>query len=379
MYTQFHSWPLWLLAALFTLSGCGIAEAEAPSQSAAAAPQVPASAMEVEGTTYAMAQQLRWLSADRFLVGRWDGSIGVFSAPADPSSAPTLQSALVVPGGHGVQMLVVHSPDRFVSSGSEGSLLIWRRDAAAGFQPQAVGFPPEHGVAVSGLFVERQGRTYLLTGHEHGQLLVWAVGTDGALSLENTVDLRSEVAIDYQHADTPLRHLRGLADWRDGLVVVGGEDGALHQVRIPSGEIVSNRLFNPSARLGVNDLAVHGDLLLVVNCAVDSADHNLWLYDLHPDHIANRDQINLLADPEGARIFAFDVVTWEHPDGPMAAVTTKEGLLWRVAVNEGGLAPLEHLALGRFTYASAIDLEPETGRVAAAGVGVRVVSLESGP
>lgn len=376
MYTQLHS--MGLLAVLSTLSACRSAEAEAPSEGAVTPQAAQAPAMQVDGVTYAMAQQLRWLSPERFLVGRWDGSIGVFSASKDQSAAPTLESALVVPGGHGVQMLVVHSPERFVSSGSDHSLLIWRRDAAGGgrFEPQGVDFPPDHGVAVSGLFVAREGREFLLTGHEHGHLLVWAVGQDGALGLEKTIDLRSEVAIDYQHADAPLRHLRGLAEWRDGLVVVGGEDGALHQVRIPSGEVVSNRLFNPSARLGVNDLAVHGDQLLVVNCSVDSADHNLWLYDLHPDHIANRDQVNLLAEPDGARIFAFDVVTWDHPDGPMAAVTTKEGLLWQVALNQDGLEPLEHLALGRFTYASAIDLEPETHRVAAAGVGVRVVSLE---
>ena len=73
-------------------------------------------------TTYAMAQQVRWLDSTRFLVGRWDGSISVFDAP--PDGSPTLTSALVMPDAVGVQMLVTHSPQVFISSADGGSLLV---------------------------------------------------------------------------------------------------------------------------------------------------------------------------------------------------------------------------------------------------------------
>jgi hypothetical protein len=37
------------------------------------------------GTTYAMAQELAWLDATHFAVGRWDGSMSIFKF----TSAPT--------------------------------------------------------------------------------------------------------------------------------------------------------------------------------------------------------------------------------------------------------------------------------------------------
>ncbi|HBR99378.1 MAG TPA: hypothetical protein DD979_18675 [Gammaproteobacteria bacterium] len=336
----------------------------------------PGSSLHVQGVTYAMAQQVRWLSEEHFLVGRWDGSISLFAAPPNADPPATLVNAMVIPGGHGVQMLVAHHPRTFVSSADEGSLLVWQANAKGDtFKPDPVPYPTEIGVAVSGLFVQHEEQEYLLTGHEHGRLLIWSVGPDTHLDLHKVVDLRSEVAIDYQHADTPLRHIRGLAMWRDGIVITGGEDGALHQVQLPGGEILSNRLFNAHARLGVNDLVVHGNRLLVVNCATGPQDRNLWLYDLHVNRIADSDAANLLTDPNRARIFAFDIATWEQDGRAMAGVTTKEGLLWRVAFDGGELAPMEHVALGRFTYGAAIDVEPATQRLAAAGIGVRVVDV----
>jgi hypothetical protein len=46
----------------------------------------PATTLPIEdnGATFSMAQDTRWLDADHFAVGRWDGSLDVFaSAPND--------------------------------------------------------------------------------------------------------------------------------------------------------------------------------------------------------------------------------------------------------------------------------------------------------
>ena len=340
---------------------------------------VDQASLQVSSVTYAMAQQVRWLGSEQVLVGRWDGTIGLFSVPLGSTSQATLQASLVPPEPAGIQLLVPRSSSSFVSSGGSDTLLVWTRAEApdsAPFAASTVLLPPTAGTAVSGLFVDDAGEELLVTGHEHGSMLIWTVGADDRLVLRDTVDLRLDDPIEYAHADEPLRHIRGLAEWRDGVVVAGGEDGGLHQVRLSDGAILSQRLFNPDARLGINDLAVHGDHLLVVNCAIDRTDRNLWLFSLQRDHIDSVDATNLLLDPRRKRIFAFDVVTWDSDSGPEAAVTTKEGLVWRVGFGDGALQPLEQTSLGRFSYGNAIDYNPATRRLAAAGISVRVVSVE---
>ena len=349
------------------------------------APQSPADAvaaesenlgLQVSGVTYAMAQQVRWLDEQRFIVGRWDGSISLFEVSIASKEPPRLITAMTTPSGEGVQMLVTADANTFVSSARQDSLLIWRKDFGGQFLPELVSYPGHHGVAVSGRFVEYEDQRYLITGHEQGDLLIWSVDGDTQLSLLRVVDLRMPVAIDYLHDEQPLRHIRGLAVWKDGIIVAGGEDGGLHQVQLVDGAILSQRLFNPKARLGVNDLAVHGDNLLVVNCAVGQQDRNVWLYRLSHNQIQNRDSANLLLDPNIGRIFAFDIATYEQQGDSFALVTTKEGLIWRLRFADGQLYPLGNLPLGRFHYGNAIDYNERSRSVAAAGISVRLVAID---
>ncbi|MEL6715756.1 MAG: hypothetical protein AAFP86_18390, partial [Planctomycetota bacterium] len=170
-------------------------------------------------------------------------------------------------------------------------------------------------------------------------------------------------------------HIRGLSAWKDGVVIAGGEDGGLHQVRLEDGAVLAQRLFNPDARLGVNDLAVRGDSLVVVNCALDRTDRNVWLFDLERGHFTLDDAANLLEDQDRERVFAFDVATYVDGDGAHALITTKEGLVWRVRIADGRLEPLDRLALGRFDYGNAIDFEESRGRLATASVGIRILAV----
>lgn len=335
-----------------------------------------ASPLQVTGLTYGTAQTVRWLDDRHFLVGRWDGAITVFRAPPGHRGAPRLEAALAMPGGEAVRLLLPRDGRSFVSSGRAGSPLVWREDSAGQFSAESVDYPAGHGFAVSGLFVRLAGEDYLVTGHEMGQLLVWSVSEGLGLTLQRAVDLRLAAPIDYLHADEPLRHIRGLAMWRDGIVIAGGEDGGLHQVQLPGGEVLAQRVFNPAARLGVNNLAVHGDRLLAVNCALDQRDSNLWLYDLERGAIEHRDSTNLLEDKSRDHIFAFEVLTYADDGEPVALVTTKEGQIWRVRFDEGELQALAPLQLGRVDYGNAIDYDESSRRLATAGVGVRIVDFD---
>ena len=332
---------------------------------------------DVTGLTYGTAQMVRWLDSEYFIVGRWDGTITLFDASVDNEASPQLMSAFVTKDGEGVRLLLPKDVNTFLSSGNDRSLMVWRKDASKQFLSSLVEYPAVHGFAVSGLFVTLEGIDYLITGHEKGDLLIWSVSSDMKFTLLRSIDLRMKEPIDYEHADEPLRHIRGLSMWKDGIVIAGGEDGGLHQVQLPEGLILAQRLFNSEARLGINDLTVHGDMVLSVNCALDQHDKNLWLYGLKHGAFEYQDSINLLEDKNRKRIFAFDVVTYTDEKEPLALVTSKEGLLWQVQFEEGKLEHHSPLRLGRFHYGNAIDYEESSNRIAAAGVGVRLVELKN--
>lgn len=335
------------------------------------------SPLKVTGLAYGTAQTVKWLDEQYFIVGRWDGTITVFAAPPSREGAPRLVAALATPSGEGVRLLLPADGETFVSSDSEDALMVWRKADSGHFLPTPVQYPVKHGFAVSGLFVVLEGEKYLITGHEKGDILVWSVSETTKLTLLRSIDLRMEMPIDYLHADEPLRHIRGLAMWKDGIVIAGGEDGGLHQVQLPEGKVLTQQLFNPRARLGINDLSVHGDNLLVVNCALDQSDSNLWLYGLKQGGFEHQDSTNLLKDQSRNHIFAFDVLTYVDYGEPLALVTTKEGLLWQVRFDQGRLRSHNLLTLGRFDYGNAIDYEKSSRRIASAGVGVRLIDFKN--
>ena len=140
--------------------------------------------MQVDSVTYSMAQQVRWLDDTHVLVGRWDGTIGVFSAPVEDGARAILETSLVLPGATGVQLLVPRTSHESVSSGGPDHLWMWRADAGADrtdFVPHELSFPVEAGVAVSGLFTRIGEQELLVTGHENGALLVWEWEESGFL------------------------------------------------------------------------------------------------------------------------------------------------------------------------------------------------------
>src|SRR5215813_14934556 len=68
------------------------------------------------GTTYSMAQAVRWLDEHTFAIGRWDGTLTVFHRGAGPTPAPIISAALTVPSFGGIEMIAKIQDSIFASS-----------------------------------------------------------------------------------------------------------------------------------------------------------------------------------------------------------------------------------------------------------------------
>ena len=339
------------------------------------------------GPTSALAQQVRWLDGDHFAAARWDGTLAFFRRPlSDAEHAPVLTAVFPSESRKGLEMLAARDSRWLVTSNDERSLTFWQRPWDS-FDGRAVssrtfGYDPAYGVANSGAFLSVEGREYLVTGHAHGWVLVWAVDLSAqGLALLEAVDVRSPDRI-----DSPFEawNVRAVVPWRDGLVVTGSEDGDICVLRLPDGEVLLRRRYNPAARRGINDLALHGDYLVAVSCSVGERDKNTWLYRLDLEGLETLDAVDLKNDGTRDQAFAFDAVFATLGGKPHVFVSTQEGLLWSLALESGrklrvlgfeelGFAPGAEIGVG-----SALDYHPGSGRLVAAGLLIFLFAPEGG-
>src|SRR5438094_2879251 len=80
------------------------------------------------GTTYSMAQAVRWLDELYFAIGRWDGTLTVFHRAGAPVNVPIISAALVTPSLAGVEMIARVTPTLFASSNDAQSIIVWKSD-----------------------------------------------------------------------------------------------------------------------------------------------------------------------------------------------------------------------------------------------------------
>lgn len=88
------------------------------------APPTP-SPLRKLGTTFSMAQEVRWLDEQKFAIGRWDGNLTIFHLPSTPNAGPTITSAAVSPAFSGVEMIANVTRDFFVSSLDGSTIAVW--------------------------------------------------------------------------------------------------------------------------------------------------------------------------------------------------------------------------------------------------------------
>lgn len=290
-----------------------------------------------DGATYTMAQEAEWLDAVHFAVGRWDGSLSIFSFVDDPVQGPIISTAASDPASEGVQMICSLGPQAFVSSSGDTALAMWVGSDSQwrAIAPRVFSYPSTLGAANSAVLI--LGGSILVVGHANGFVTTWSVGA--SLALQAVIDVRNPNPVN----PWGLHNVRGLADLGSGLVVSGSEDGYLSVVYAPYGRIVSQTVYNPNAQRGINAIALDasGDLL-VANCAVGPTDKNLWYFTLSsaaPNPVL-RSSVNLRVNPNAPQVFNFSTIWASSSSGPCFFSSTEEGALWMGTVNSSSGAIL---------------------------------------
>jgi WD40 repeat protein len=335
----------------------------------------PVSPLKDLGTTYSMAQEVRWVDASHFAIGRWDGSLTIFTNPASPGP-PSIAAAIVTPSLSGVQMIAWIAPNLFGSSNDGQSITIWGTDGTFsedGIQVRAtLAYDPAVGVANDGTTTERDGVRYFVTGHANGNILIWRVEPDGSLTLLDAMDLRSPNPIPSPY---PLKNIRGVESWKPGYVVTGSEDGDICLVDVVNKTVLARMRYNPAAQRGINDIDVCGDYLTVANCSVGPEDRNLWLYGIQDAGFTPLDSVNLKVNTALDQVFNFCVDQALVDDRHYFFATTQEGVVWIGTLQTGKLKPITTQAVST-KFGAALSYQPDGRLLAVAGDNLHLFGLQ---
>jgi WD40 repeat protein len=291
-----------------------------------------------EGATFTMAQEIEWLDDRHFAVGRWDGSLSVFSWNASTSDGPLITAAASDPTAEGVQTIMQIGPNRMASSCGDASLAVWTALSGDWSSLRMTTFPydPALGAANSALFIELAAGPQLIVGHAAGFVSRWHMDPgSGALTANGTLDLRNPTPVN----PWDLHNIRAVQPYGVRFAVTGSEDGYICVVDLVEWSIRSQTVYNVSAERGINSVALSaaGDLL-VANCAVGPHDSNLWYFTLDNNVLPQlSDHVNLRVDPNAAQVFNFCTIWAQSSQGPCFFSSTEEGALWMGAVSDGKL------------------------------------------
>lgn len=292
-----------------------------------------------DGVTYTMAQEATWIDMQHFAVGRWDGSLSIFSFNNSPTEGPIITKAVNTPALEGVQMITWLAPGVFASSNDESSIIVWSSPSGAWTDLEAIAslrYDLSLGVANSGDTVVLGNVLYLAVGHANGFVSLWSGNVDGTrLQFVTAIDVRNP------HPTNPwgLHNIRGISSifWDNsrGYIATGSEDGYICVLRLPDGGIMSQTVYNPGAQRGINSVAAFGQNLLIANCAVGPTDKNLWYFwiDGNDFSVSLKDSTNLRVNPSAPQVFNFCTIwgLFENQVGFFSS--TEEGALWAGTIN----------------------------------------------
>lgn len=322
------------------------------------------------GTTFNLAQVVRWLDGQHFAVGRWDGTMSVFEFETAPFVGPMVTAAVNTPSAQGVQMIVPMPHGVVATSNDWGSLSLWAApsDDWAGLRLRSnVSYDPALGVATSGVWLPAGNPSTLVVGHDSGFLSLWAYDpTRRTLRLIRTVDVRNPQPVNPWGSHVMYGMCPLVSSGAGASVVAGSDDGYVSIVQVPSGTILSQTVFNPAAQRGINSVSAFGNQLLVANCSVGADDDNLWYYSIDPStwSLTLLDSMNLIIDPLEIQSFNFDTIWGRYSGGVCWFAGTEEGALWMGTADSGlhliGDQPLADGAIG-----AALDYTDGPGRLAA--------------
>ena len=320
------------------------------------------------GTTYNLAQVVRWLDAEHFAVGRWDGTLSVFDFETAPYVGALITDATESPSANGVRMITKVGSRRLITSNDSSSLAVWDASRRGWGQLKVIGtvpYDPALGAATSGIYLPRARRPLLVVGHDGGFVTTWSV-TPSGLRFIRTIDLRNPTPINPWN----LHAIYGIdefgTDRQDPRLVCGSDDGYLSIVGAATGRILRQMVFNPAAQRGINSVTVDGDRLLAANCSVGANDSNLWYFTISESDfsLTLRDHANLILDPTEVQVFNFDVTWGRYGGQPCWFASTEEGALWMgtadTKINVLGSQLVDDGSIG-----AALAYAEATGRLAA--------------
>jgi hypothetical protein len=334
------AWAVWLLLCVGlwgsqSLRADGTVIAKSDFQSLAAMDALPQRA----GKTFDLAQTILPLPNGQFAVGRWDGALQLWDLPRSRSSeGPTLRSVSTLPSRAGVLALVKIEEGLVLSSHDQGSLALWTQTEDGFALRSIVEFPSQLGEVTSGALVALGTQKVIVVGHASGFVSLWKK-TRWSLAWLGQTDVRSPSPVPSPYA---LRHIRAVVPWKDGLVLLGSEDGDVTQLLLRlvahgvDAVVIHRARYSQTAQRGINGLALSGDLLAVTSCAVGS-EPNLHLLRVEPGRLVPLDALELKRDSQREQVFAFAVVATDRPSGKTLWVSTQEGLVWQVTVVQSKL------------------------------------------
>jgi hypothetical protein len=318
---------------------------------------------------YTRVQIADWIDASSFVTGRWDGSLGIFEVGGAPTFTAKLKQTYATSGGDGVQMIGAVDRHTLVYSDNASQLGLLTHAPGDPFgAPTMQPYDSVYGVANSVTSLEEGGAGIVVTGHANGFALVWTRSSDGKLTLLRSIDLKSANPIPSPY---PLKNIRGLASWRNGIVISGSEDGDLVAFDASSGKILFRQRYSPLAERGINGISLVGDELLVVNCAVGSKDKNLWLYKINEGRFSLLDSANLEQDPTRKQVFDFDVHAFNSSGKTRFVSSTEEGLIWSGSVEDDKIQ-IDGVGKVSDNGAASLDVNPVDGSILAASQDVLI-------
>lgn len=335
----------------------------------------PAGALPItqNGTTYNLAQEVRWLDTKHFAVGRWDGTMSIFQFDTAPYVGALVNAAVNSPSSGGVQMVTLLPPSTIVTSNDASSISVWISRSGNWSDLKRttnVSYDVSLDVATSGSWFPAPGPgqpSTLVVGHNSGYISIWSVDPySQELCLLKTLNLQNPNPVNPFGSHVMYGMCPLIESGVNATVVCGSDDGYVSIVKVPSGTILSQTVFNPSAQRGINSVSVMGNKLLVSNCSVGSADRNLWYFSVHlaTGALTLLDSMNLIIDTTRVQSFNFDTIWGQYSGGACWFAGTEEGALWMgTADTKLHLIGQESLADG--SIGAALDFTTGPGRLAA--------------
>jgi hypothetical protein len=334
-----------------------------------AASQAPSLPLTQGGTTFEFAQEVTWLDGEHFAVGRWDGSMSIFSFETAPFTGPLINTVVNSPSAEGVQMITRLPSRAIVTSNDDSSLGFWVSPSGQWTDLRltaAPGYDASLGVATNGAWLAAGDPSTLVVGHDSGYVSLWSYNpATRALTFRKAVNLQNPNPVN-PFGSHVIFGMAVFSSRPPGVVVAGSDDGFVSIVAVPGGAILSQTVFNPAAQRGINSVSVRGNKLLVSNCSVGPDDFNLWYFSIgsSPWGITLLDKKNLIIDTSRVQVFNFDTIWGAYSGGPCWFAATEEGVVW-MGTADTSLGVIGNQSLDDRAVGAALAYQTGPGRLTA--------------